>query len=139
MKKVIYLIAVCVLLVGCGNVKKEETKEPEKEEKEVEKYSLVSTWDRLVFKSEEDDIYEIVYFEDDVIVKVETAIKFKTPAEAEQYYKEESVGNSETISYMYDVFITEETEDYWEDYKDLNRDNLEKYMQEANYIICLSL
>ena len=139
MKKVIYLIAVCLLLVGCGNVKKEETKEPEKEEKEVEKYSLVSTWDRLVFKSEEDDIYEIVYFEDDVIVKVETAIKFKTPAEAEQYYKEESVGNSETISYMYDVFITEETEDYWEDYKDLNRDNLEKYMQEANYIICLSL
>ncbi len=139
MKKVIYLIAVCLLLVGCGNVKKEETKEPEKEEKEVEKYSLVSTSDRLVFKSEEDDIYEIVYFEDETIVKVETAIKFKTPAEAEQYYKEESIGNSETISYMYDVFITEETEDYWEDYKDLNKENLEKYMQEANYIICLSL
>ena len=139
MKKVIYLIAVCLLLVGCGNVKKEETKEPEKEEKEVQKYSLVSTSDRLVFKSEEDDIYEIVYFEDETIVKVETAIKFKTPAEAEQYYKEESIGNSETISYMYDVFITEETEDYWEDYKDLNKENLEKYMQEANYIICLSL
>ncbi|MBP5408088.1 MAG: hypothetical protein J6Y42_03010 [Bacilli bacterium] len=139
MKKVIYLITVCLLLVGCGNVKKEETKEPEKEEKEVEKYSLVSTSDRLVFKSEEDDIYEIVYFEDETIVKVETAIKFKTPAEAEQYYKEESIGNSETISYMYDVFITEETEDYWEDYKDLNKENLEKYMQEANYIICLSL
>ena len=139
MKKVIYLITVCLLLVGCGNVKKEATKEPEKEETEVEKYSLVSTSDRLVFKSEEDDIYEIVYFEDETIVKVETAIKFKTPAEAEQYYKEESIGNSETISYMYDVFITEETEDYWEDYKDLNKENLEKYMQEANYIICLSL
>ena len=136
MKKIVYLIAICILLVGCGNVKKEEVKEPKKE-KEVEKYSLVSTDNRLVFKSE--DTYEVVYFEDEKIVKVETAIKFKTPEEAEQYYKEESFGNSETISYMYDVFITEETEDYWEDYKDLNKQELTKYMSDADYVICLSL
>ena len=133
MKKIVYLIAICILLVGCGNVKKEEVKKPKKE---VEKYSLVSTDNRLVFKSE--DTYEVVYFEDEKIVKVETAIKFKTPEEAEQYYKEETFGNSETISYMYDVFITEETEDYWEDYKDLNKQELTKYMSDADYVICLS-
>ena len=128
LKKLACLFVVCILLVGCGTIEREEK---EKIEKEVEKYSLVSTKDRLVFKSE--DIYEVVYYENDKIVKVETAIKFKTPAEAEQYYKEESYGNFETISYVYDVFITEETDDYWEDYKDLNQEELKNYMEQAEY------
>lgn len=128
LKKLACLFVVCILLVGCGTIEREEK---EKTEKEVEKYSLVSTKDRLVFKSE--DIYEVVYYENDKIVKVETAIKFKTAAEAEQYYKEESYGNFETISYVYDVFITEETDDYWEDYKDLNQEELKNYMEQAEY------
>ena len=100
-------------------------------EKEIKKYSLNSTENRLVFKN--DNTYEVVYYENDKIVKVESAIKFSTPAEAEKYYKEESYGSSDIISYMYDVFIVEETDDYWEDYKDLNRDDLKEYMKNAEY------
>ena len=128
MKKVLYLIAVCLLLVGCGTIKNEEHEKPTKE---IKKYSLVSTDDRLVFKNE--DTYEVVYYENDKIFKVESVIKFDTPEEAEKYFKEESYGNSETISCVYDVFITEETDDYWEDYKDLSREELKKYMSEAEY------
>lgn len=129
MKKGLVLIIICLLLVGCGNIKKEENNE--KPKKEVEKYSLVSTDNRLVFKNE--NSYEVVYYENGIITKVESAIKFDTKEEAERYYKEESFGSSETISYIYDVFIVEETEDYWEDFKDLTKDALINYMEEAEY------
>lgn len=128
MKNFIVLLITCLLLIGCGNVKKEEIVKPQKE---IEKYSLVSSDSRLVFKNE--NTYEIVYYENDKVFKVETAIKFNTPAEAERYFKEESYGNSETIRYVYDVFIVEETNDYWEDYKDLSREELVDYMKKAEY------
>ncbi len=126
MKKILYLIPICLLIVGCG------TKKIENIDVEVtEKYSLVSTGDRLVFESENN--YEIVYFEGNKIVKVETAIKFPTEEEAKQYYKEESISNSDVVRYAGDVFIVEETEDYWEDYKDLSREELKEYMKNAEY------
>lgn len=127
MKKIICLILMCLLIVGCNS-----TKEPEEINVKVEeKYSLVSTDDRLVFNYE--DNYEIVYYEDGNIVKVETAIKFLTEEEAKQYFKEEQYGSSETIRRSYDVVIIEETDDYWEDYKNLSPEDLKTYMANAEY------
>ena len=118
---------MCLLIVGCNS-----TKEPEEINVKVEeKYSLVSTDDRLVFNYE--DNYEIVYYEDGNIVKVETAIKFLTEEEAKQYFKEEQYGSSETIRRSYDVVIIEETDDYWEDYKNLSPEDLKTYMANAEY------
>ena len=127
MKKYAILAIICLLLIGCESTKEEKTKP----EKKIEKYSLVSTEDRLVFKSE--DNYEVVFYENDKIVGVESVIKFKTPEEAENYFKEESYGSSEEIRVVYDVFITSETEDYWEDYENLSREDLKKYMEDAEY------
>ena len=130
MKKLLILL-FCLCLVGCGKVTKE--KEKINKEDKIQKYSLVSSVDRLVFKNENN--YEVVYYENDKIVKVESAIKFDTKEEAQRHYKEESYGSSETLKCIYDVFIVEELEDYWEDYKDLNKDELIDYMGNANYIL----
>ena len=129
MKKISYLFIICVFLIGCVNVSS-NTKKDNKQEN-IEKYSLVSSENRLVFKNE--NSYEIIYYENDKIVKVESAIKFDTPEEAKKYYTEESYGSSDIISCVYDVFIVEETEEYWEDYKDLNVDEIKQYMEKADY------
>ena len=128
MKKVLYLLLV-FLLVGCVEIKKNPAPEPKEVKKE--KYSLVSSDDRLVFK--EDNNYEIVYYEDFKIVKVEIAIKFDSEEEAMKHYKIESTRISEGIKYVDDTYIAEQDIDYWEDYKDLNKDELKNYFEKAGY------
>lgn len=129
MKKVFCLLAICIILVGCGKVKNNDIK-PNKEE-QIKKYSLVSTDDRLVFKN--DNNYEVVYYENGKIVKVESAIKFDTEAEAKRYFLKESYGSSDVINYIYDVFIIEQTSDYWDDYKSLNQEELKEYFKKADF------
>ncbi len=126
MKKIVVLILITFLLTGCGAIKKIS------KEKTGEKYSLVSTSDRLVFQ--DGDNYEVIYFENEKIVKVESAIKFKTEEEAKDYYLKENYGNNDTIKLVGDTFILEQLPDYFEDYKDLNKGELEEYMKSANYI-----
>ena len=125
MKKFLYLFLIIFLITGCDGIKKI------KSENNFEKYSLESTSDRLVFKN--DNNYEIVYFENEKIVKVESAIKFETEELAKEYYLKESYGNNSTIRYIYDTFIIEQDEDYFEDYKDLSKEQLIDYMVNANY------
>lgn len=126
MKKLFCLFLIIFLLTGCDGIKKIRG------DKNVNKYSLESTNDRLVFQN--DDKYEIVYFENEKIVKVESAIKFETENEAKEYYLKESYGNNNTIKRIYDTFIIEQTDDYFEDYKDLSKTQLTDYMESANYV-----
>ena len=128
MKKVLCLFLILLFITGCGKVVNTTT--PNKE-KQIQKYSLVSTSDRLVFKN--DNTYEVIYYENDKIVKVETAIKFATEAEAKRYFMEESYGTSDIISYIYDTFIIEQTDDYWYDYKDLSPDELKDYFKNTDF------
>ena len=130
MKKFICLFLMFILLVGCGKIKELEVDQKKKDDKIV-KYSLVSTEERLVFKK--GDNYEIVYYENEKIVKVESAIKFESEELAKKHYKEESYGSSENIKYIYDTYIIEQLDDYWEDYKDLDKEELKKYFQEAGF------
>ena len=125
MKKVLCLILILFLLTGCEGIKKI------KSDKNFNNYSLKSTSDRLVFRNE--NKYEIVYFENEKIIKVESAIKFNSENEAKEYYLKESYGNNNTIKYVYNIFIIEQLDDYFEDYKDLSKEQLIDYMQNANY------
>ena len=126
MKKVLCLILILFLLTGCEGIKKI------KSDKNFNNYSLKSTSDRLVFRNE--NKYEIVYFENEKIIKVESAIKFNSENEAKEYYLKESYGNNNTIKYVYNIFIIEQLDDYFEDYKDLSKEQLIDYMQNANYV-----
>lgn len=128
MKKILCLFLIFLATIGCGKV---QTIEEPKKEEQIEKYSLTSTSERLVFKN--DNNYEVVYYENDKIVKVESAIKFATEAEAKRYFLEESYGTSDEISYIYDTFIIEQTDDYWEDFKDLNSEELKAYFKNSAF------
>lgn len=128
LKKIFCLFLIVFIITGCG--KAEINKNSNKEE-QIKKYSLISTTDRLVFKNGSN--YEIIYYENSKIVKVESAIKFNTEAEAKKYFNEESYGTSDIISYIYDTFIIEQTEDYWEDFKDLSPEELKEYFKNANF------
>ena len=128
MKKYLCFLLI-ILSVGCGNVKKVE--EPIEKEDKREKYSLVSSENRLVFQK--DNNYEIVYYENSKIVKVESAIKFNSEQEAKRHYIEEKYGTSDNIKYVYDVYIVEQIEDYYEDYKKLKKDDLKDYFAKAGY------
>ena len=130
MKKLVFVLIICLFLIGCGKVEKKNIKE-----KNIEKYSLVSSKERLVFKNNNN--YEIVYYENDKIIKVESAIKFDSAAAAKRHYLEESYGNNGTINYIDDVFIVLQDSDYWEDYKDLNKEELKDYLSNANYTYVL--
>ncbi len=128
MKRILCFILILILLTGCGNISK---KGKINKDDKIPKYSLISTENRLVFKNGNN--YEVVYYENNKIVKVESVIKFNTKEEAQRYYKEESYGNSKTIRNVYDCFITEELDDYWEDFKDLNPEELKNYFKNANF------
>lgn len=129
LKKVLCTVLLCLAIVGCGNVKNNNEKIDNKNQ--LEKYSLNSSNGRLVFKK--DNNYEIVYFENEKIIKVESAIKFETEAEAKKYFLEESYGNSNVINRIYDVFIIEQVDDYWEDYKSLSSEELKNYYKQADF------
>lgn len=131
--KIIIYIFSLFLIVGCGSVNLQESDNKQNQES-IKEYSLVSAPERLVFKN--GNKYEIVFYENEKIVKVETAIKFETAAEAESYYKQESFGNySINCRYIYNVFIQEELTSYWEDYKDLDKEELEAYYLKAEFIL----
>ena len=117
------------LLVGCGKLVDNYPIQKQEPKKEV--YSLVSSIDRYVFKK--DNNYEIIYYEDSKIVKVETAIKFDSEEEAKKHFTMESYSTSENIKYVYDVYIVEESDDYYEDYKDLSKNELKEYFKKAGY------
>ena len=127
MKKFVILSLVCLFLIGCDDLRDVIPGQS----KDIEEYSLVSTEDRLVFKN--DDYYEIIYYDNENIVKVETAIKFATEEEAENHYKEEKNNSYGEARYVYNVFVFEEIEDYWTDYKDLSKSEIIQYMKNANY------
>jgi len=129
MKKILWLLILILAISGCGKVNKKDDL-PSKE-KNIEKYSLISTENRLVFKNGEN--YEIIYYENGNIIKVESAIKFDSESAAKLYFEEESYGSSDIIKYVYDVFIVEQTTDYWEDYKDLSPEELKEYYKKANF------
>ena len=74
--KVLLILLILVSLTGCGKVKKIPQEKLDKPE-----YVLKSSEDRLV-SSHDSNKYEVVYYENDKIVKVESAIKFKTKEEA---------------------------------------------------------
>ena len=50
-----------------------------------------------------------------------------------KHYKIESTRISEGIKYVDDTYIAEQDIDYWEDYKDLNKDELKNYFEKAGY------
>lgn len=129
MKKVVLFLSLVIILTGCGQVVKEKEKINKDDKKP--KYVLVSTEDRLVFKNGNN--YEIIYYENEKIVKVESAIKFASEAEAKKYYLEESYGSSDIINYVYDVFIVLQTEDYWEDFKNLTKEELKAYLKASEF------
>lgn len=124
------LIFIIILFIpGCSEIASNENNYLESKEE----YSLISTANRLVFSL--NDKYEIVYYDNNKIVKVETAIKFKTEEEAKFKCQKESLNNnySSNHRYIYNIFIQEETIDYWEDYKTLNQNELENYMKKAGF------
>lgn len=131
MKVVVKILVLMSILTLCGCSANNEKEKSKVKKEPIENYSLVSTEDRLVFNQK--NKYEIVNYENDKIVKVETAIKFKTEEEALKYYKQESFGSSYEIKVVYDVFVREELTDYWEDYKSLSKSELKEYMKKANF------
>lgn len=127
--KIISIIFVLCLISGCTISKENDTT---KKNKPKEEYSLISTDERLVFSK--DDAYEIIYFEEEKIVKVETAIKYKTEEEAQRNYKIESKNAYyESINYFNNILVKEQLSTYWEDYKDLNKKDLKAYYEKAEY------
>ena len=127
--KIISIIFVLCLISGCTISKENDTT---KTNKPKEEYSLISTDERLVFSK--DDAYEIIYFEEEKIVKVETAIKYKTEEEAQRNYKIESKNAYyESINYFNNILVKEQLSTYWEDYKDLNKKDLKAYYEKAEY------
>lgn len=127
--KIISIIFVLCLISGCTISKENDTT---KKNKPKEEYSLISTDERLVFSK--DNTYEIIYFEEEKIVKVETAIKYKTEEEAQRNYKiENKNAYYESINYFNNILVKEQLSTYWEDYKDLNKKDLKAYYEKAEY------
>ncbi|MCI5703238.1 MAG: hypothetical protein MR265_04555 [Erysipelotrichaceae bacterium] len=123
--KVLLILLILVSLTGCGKVKKIPQEKLDKPE-----YVLKSSEDRLVF-SHDSNKYEVVYYENDKIVKVESAIKFKTKEEAKQKYLEEKINTFNQTDYINNIYVAIEREDYYEDYKNLSKEELKKYFEKA--------
>ena len=123
--KVLLILLILVSLTGCGKVKKIPQEKLDKPE-----YVLKSSEDRLVF-SHDSNKYEVVYYENDKIVKVESAIKFKTKEEAKQKYLEEKINTFNQTDYINNIYVVIEREDHYEDYKNLSKEELKKYFEKA--------
>lgn len=123
--KVLLILLILIFLTGCGKVKKIPQEKLDKPE-----YVLKSSEDRLVF-SHDSNKYEVVYYENDKIVKVESAIKFKTKEEAKQKYLEEKINTFNQTDYINNIYVAIESEDYYEDYKNLSKEELKKYFAKA--------
>lgn len=123
--KVLLILLILVSLTGCGKVKEIPQEKLDKPE-----YILKSSEDRLVF-SHDSNKYEVVYYENDKIVKVESAIKFKTKEEAKQKYLEEKINTFNQTDYINNIYVAIEREDYYEDYKNLSKEELKKYFEKA--------
>ena len=127
--KTLLIFTIILFISGCNETKIKENNHNESKEE----YSLISTTNRLVFSF--NDKYEIVYYENNKIIKVETAIKLETEEEAKLKCQKESLNNNYSTNhrYIYNIFIQEETIDYWEDYKSLDQNELKIYMQNAGF------
>ena len=123
--KVLLILLILIFLTGCGKVKKIPQEKLDKPE-----YVLKSSEDRLIF-SHDSNKYEVVYYENDKIVKVESAIKFKTKEEAKQKYLEEKINTFNQTDYINNIYVAIESEDYYEDYKNLSKEELKKYFAKA--------
>lgn len=127
--KTLLIFTIILFISGCNETKIKENNHNESKEE----YSLISTTNRLVFSF--NDKYEIVYYENNKIIKVETALKLETEEEAKLKCQKESLNNNYSTNhrYIYNIFIQEETIDYWEDYKSLDQNELKIYMQNAGF------
>lgn len=127
--KTLLIFTIILFISGCNETKIKENNHNESKEE----YSLISTTNRLVFSF--NDKYEIVYYENNKIIKVETALKLENEEEAKLKCQKESLNNNYSTNhrYIYNIFIQEETIDYWEDYKSLDQNELKIYMQNAGF------
>ena len=127
--KTLLIFTIILFISGCNETKIKENNHNES----IEEYSLISTTNRLVFSF--NDKYEIVYYENNKIIKVETALKLENEEEAKLKCQKESLNNNYSTNhrYIYNIFIQDETIDYWEDYKSLDQNELKIYMQNAGF------
>lgn len=98
--KLIFVVALCLFVVGCSGDKKNKDKEKDKGESQIENTikSMYTDENKLVYDN--NGIYKLVfYYKDNEITGLEHYYEYKDETEAESKYKEdsESLKNNSSI------------------------------------------
>lgn len=121
-------LVLCLSITGCSN---KSSKENQSSIQNKEVYSLTSTDNKLVFY--DGSTYEVYYYSNDKIDKVEVPTVFDSESLAKKEYEDRGGKENTDIKYVGNIFINTPSSSYYDNVKDYTQEQLKEFMSSNGY------